>query len=137
MTDEFINLSDDELGLNETFEPTVMDKGEEAELRIVSFTSGQDKNGDNYIMPFFEVVEDPHCKEFGDYMKIPNADKMSSKELNKARLRIAAWKEAFDIPNDTLDIKNDVIGKTGYAILGVGTDQEDQPINKVNKYTNG
>ena len=132
MTEEFIDLSN--VNLDDTFEPTVMKDGEEAQLRIVSFLKGKNKNEDDYIMPFFEVIDDPYCKEFGDYIALPSAD-MSPKELNKTKLRMKELSAAFDIDfSGTIDIKNDIVGKEGYAILGVGKDQDGLPVNKIKKY---
>lgn len=135
MAEEFIDLSG--INLEDTYTPTVVETGTEAELRIVSFMKDKDKNGKDFIMPFFEIVDEPYAKEFGDYMPLPSGD-MSPKELNNAKLRLIAFSQAFDINlSGTLDIKNDVIGKKGWAILGIGKDKEKQPVNKVNKYVTG
>ena len=135
MAEDYIDLSD--INFDDTWESTVAQKGTEAKLRIIYMTKGIDKNQNDYILPFFELVEDNHNKEFGDYMPLPS-ERMSPKELNKAKERIAAFAQAFEIDlSQTLDIKNDVVGKTGWAILGIGDDQDDQPTNKVNKYVIG
>lgn len=132
MSEEFIDLSN--VNLDDTFEPTVMKDGEEAQLRIVSFLKAKNKNEGDYIMPFFEVLDDPYCKEFGDYIALPS-DTMSPKELNKTKLRMKELAAAFDIDfGGTIDIKNDIVGKEGYAILGIGKDQEGLPVNKIKKY---
>lgn len=128
-----LDLSDS--GLDETWEPTTVKSGEEYKLRIVSFVQGTDKNGNDYIMPFFEVVDEPRCKEFGDYMPIPNPGSMGEKELNKARLRLATFLRAFDLGTQ-IDIDEDA-GKEGWAILGMGKDQDGEKVNKVNKYVAG
>jgi len=135
MSEEFVDLSN--TALNDTFEPTVHPAGEEAVLRIVSFLKSQDKNGNDYMMPFFEIIDDAYAKEFGDYMPLPNAG-MSPKEVNKSKLRILSFSKAFDIDfSQPLDIKNDIVGKTGWAILGVKTDQEGEPINSIKKFVGG
>ena len=135
MSNEYLNLSD--VDLTDVFEPTVAQKGTEAELRIISMLPGIDKNGNNFIMPFFEIMDEPYSKEFGDYLPLPN-DSMSPKERNNAKLKLIAFSTAFDIDlSGELDIKNDIVGKTGWAILGVGKDKEDQPNNKISKYVAG
>lgn len=135
MTEEFIDLSGVELG--DTFEPTVRPVGEEMKLRVVSFMKSTDKNGNDFIMPFFEVIEDDYCKEFGHYLPLPH-DQMSPKELNKARLDIGGFATAFDVNfSGELDIKNDIVGKTGWAILAVGKDQEGNPVNTIRRYVEG
>lgn len=135
MSEEFVDLSG--VDLEDTFEPTVKKKGEECKLRIVSCLVDTDKNGNRYIMPFFEDPDDPYLKEFGDFMSLPH-DGMSPKDANKAKLRLKGFAEAFDVDfSGALDIKNDLVGKTGWAILGVGKDQDGQPVNRVNKYVTG
>ena len=135
MTEEFIDLSG--VNFDETFEPTVLADGEEAELRIVSFMKNVDKNGRDFIMPFFEIPEDQFSKEFGDFLPLPHAE-MSPKEKNTALLKLQGFSEAFGIDlSSQLDIKNDIVGQTGWAILGVGKDQDGNPTNKIRKYVRG
>jgi len=125
------------VNLDDTTEPTTLPKGEEAKLRIISFKQDTDKNGTKYVMPFFESTEDPYCKEFGDYIPLPN-DNMSPKELNKCKIRLAHFGAAFGIDfSKELDPKEDIIGNEGWAILGMGTDMDDLPVNKISKYVVG
>lgn len=136
MSEDFLDLGDS--GLGETFDWEIMAKGEEVELRVISMNIDRDKNGKRYMMPFFEVVGEPRVKEFGDYMPLPDPKTMNEKELNKARIRIRNFGEAFGVDfSRQVDVREEVIGATGGAILGIGTDQDDQPINKVNKYVTG
>jgi len=122
---------------NDLVEPTTLPKGEEAKLRIISFNQDTDKNGVKYVMPFFESVNDPYCKEFGDYIPLPH-EGMSPKDLNKAKLRLAHFATAFDVDlTKELDPKEDIIGNEGWAILGMGTDMDDLPVNKISKYVVG
>lgn len=124
------------LNLNETFEPEVIPAGEEVNLRIINVNTGTNKNGKPYLMPFFEAPEYPYLKEFGDYMELPNRD-MDAKALNKAKLKILSFLNAFDLDtNSNLDVET-LKGHTGYAILGVGKDQDGEPINRINKYVAG
>ena len=135
MAEEFIDLSG--VDLENTYEPTVADAGTEAELRVISFLKDKDKNGTDYIMPFFEILEDPYAKEFGDYMPLPNSS-MNPKELNKAKIRLKEFSTAFGINlQGTLDVKNDVVGKTGWAILGHGKDRDGGKINNIRRYMTG
>ena len=125
------------VALDNTVEPTVMKAGEEEKLRVVNMIEGTDKNQVRYIMPFFESVNDPYCKEFGDYLPLPH-DGMGPKDLNKAKLRIADFFSAFGIDaSKPIDVEADVKGKEGYAIVGMGKDKDDQPVNKINKYVKG
>ena len=125
------------VNLDNTFEPTTLPKGEEAKLRIVSFLNDVDKNGVKYVMPFFESVQDPYCKEFGDYIPLPH-DGMSPKDLNRAKLKLAGFLSAFGVDaSKELNPDKDIIGREGWAILGMGKDQDDLPTNKISKYVIG
>jgi len=135
MAEDFVDLSS--VDLDDVHEETIIPAGTEAKLRIVSFLKDKNKNNEDYIMPFYEVLDDPYCKEFGDYMALPN-DSMSPKEQNRSKLRIKTFKDTFDISfSGTLDIKNDIIGKEGWAILGVGKDQDGNEINRIRRYVSG
>jgi len=121
-----------EYALDDTWEPIVVPKDEEYELKIVSFLKDVDKRGYPFLMPFFEVTDEPRCKEFGAYMPFPNPDMMSEKELNNARRDLAAFMAAFDL-GTSIDMDSDV-GKTGWAILGIGKDKDGEPVNKINRF---
>ena len=135
MPEDFIDLSGVEL--SDTFEPTVRPAGEEMQLRVVSFRKATNKNGDDYVQPFFEVMEDDYCKEFGDYLELPH-EGMSPKQLNNAKLAINSFSQAFDVDfSGELDIKNDIVGKVGWAILSVTKDQDGNPVNSIRRYVEG
>jgi len=123
-------------GLNDIPEEKTVEARDEYKLNIVSILSGrQDKNGDDYIMPFFEVVGEPLCKEFGDFILVPNPDKMSEKELVKAQRQLGQFLAAFKI--DPKFDPDEEQGTEGWAILGLGTGKDGQPQNKINKYMVG
>jgi len=124
------------LALDDTFEPTVLPKGEEAKLRIVNIIDGKDRNDNIYIMPFFESVDDPYCKEFGDYLPLPDSS-MSKKKLNESKIRLKEFLDAFDIDPSQEINPEEVKGREGWAILGIGKDKDDLPINKISKYVIG
>lgn len=133
MSEQFVDLTD--VNLEDTFEPEVLPKDEEAELRVISMLIDRDKNGKRYMMPFFESTDNMRVKEFGDYMPFPNKDLMNEKELNNAKLRIKDFGLAFDVDfSSPIDIKQELVGKTGWAILGVGDGQDGNPINKIKRY---
>lgn len=134
MSDQWLDFQD--MSLDDTFEPEVLPKDEEAKLRIVSMLIDVDKNGKRYMMPFFETPDNPRVKEFGDYLPFPDSNTMNEKELNKAKLKIKDFGQAFDLnfSSGPIDVKNDVIGKEGWAILGIGKDQDDLPVNKIKRY---
>lgn len=135
MTESILDLTD--VNLDDFQELTTVKAREEYKLRITSFISGVDKNGLDYVMPFFEVVGEPTCKEFGDFINIPDKDNMSEKDLNLAKIHITSFFIAFKIDYSKPIKYSDEVGQEGWAILGMGKDQQDEPVNKVNKYIAG
>lgn len=132
MSEEYLDLTG--VDTEDTFDPVVLDKGTEARLRIVSMISGKNQNGNPYIMPFFDCPDEAYFKEFGEYIELPN-ESQSPKARNNAKLKLKAFKDCFDIDfSQTLDVKNDVVGKEGDVILGIGKDKDGAPSNKVDKY---
>ena len=132
---DFIDLSSVEL--TDTFVPEVLEAGAEVQLVITSMLVDNNKNGDRYMMPFFDVVDNPTVADINDYMELPH-ERMAPKDLNNAKLRIVDFGAAFGIDfSSQLDIKNDVVGQTGYAILGVGKDRDKNPANKIQRYMAG
>ena len=122
--------------IDNTFEPEVLPKGEEVELRITGVNKDKNKNGEDYIMPFYEVVGMPRVKEFGDYLPLPNSN-MNEKQLNQARLKLKSFFIAFGIDYTGEVNLDECVGATGSAILGMGKDMDDQPQNKISKYVAG
>jgi hypothetical protein len=102
-------------------EPIVVDAGTEVTLRITAVAEGTNKNGNTYIMPRFEVENEPYCKDFSKYMELPH-DEMTEKQRNKALWALKELCQCFDISLD--DDTEDWQGATGDAILGVSSDQE-------------
>ena len=103
--------------------------GTEAELRIINILCGEDKNGDNYIMPFFDVPDEPNVQEISKYMVEP-AEGMPESKYNKARRDLLAFGQAFDIDWSGEVNLDEQAGKTGYAILGVSKDGTQNTIRK-------
>lgn len=132
---EFIDLSG--VNLDDTFDPEVLPAGEEVELVITSMLFDTNKNGDRYMMPFFDVVDQPTVKDITDYIELPH-ERMAPKDLNNAKLKIVSLGQAFSIDfSGQLDIKNDVVSQKGFAILGVGKDRDGNPCNTIRKYVAG
>lgn len=122
-------------GLDDVHEETVVEAGEEYKLRIISFLFGEDKKGFSYMMPFFEVDGEPYCKEFGDFIRDPDKEKMTEKELNRSKARLGSFLNAFRI--DPRFDPDEEVGKEGWAILGIGKDQNGEDQNKINRYVIG
>jgi len=105
-----------DVDVSSAVEPTIIPAGTEVKLRISGCKFGEDKNGNAYIMPFFEAPEEETSKEFNHYMPLPRED-MSAKDKNKASWEISQLCQAFDLamPLDT----DDMTGAEGWAIVDV------------------
>lgn len=123
-----------ELDLDDAVEPTIVEADEEYKLRIVSCIKGTNKNGKDYIMPFFEPTDHPTAKEFGKYMPLPDDD-MSPKELNNCKWILRTFCESFSIDHTrSIDHSVELPGQTGWAILGLGTDRDGEECNTIKKF---
>jgi hypothetical protein len=124
-----------DLDLEGAVEPTIVEANEEYELRIMSCLKRDDKNGYEYIMPFFEIIEEPIAKEFGKFMYLPDSGRMSEKELNKCKWTLTVFCDSFGIDHTkTIDHEADLPGLTGWAILGLGTDRDGEECNTIKKF---
>jgi hypothetical protein len=111
-----------ELDLESAVEPTVVDEGE-YNLRIIDVTEGTDKNSMAYIMPRLEVVDNPYSKDFTIFLHIPDKATMDAKRLNTAKVRMTNFLKCFGVdPASRINFKDNLPGKTGWCLLGVGED---------------
>jgi len=118
-------------------EPKVLPAGEEVQLRIITVNTGNDKNGRPYFMPVFEVLSEPMAKEFSDFFAVPTKE-MSEKDYKRAIYKIKLFAQAFDIDlGRPIDYEDDLVGLTGWAILGVRRSDEYGDQNTVKKYIAG
>lgn len=127
-------------GMDDTPELVFLEKGTEVEVRIVNVTRDEDKNGTEYIMPFYEVINHPEADqipEFSDYMPLPDSDE-TEKENMKRKRRLNDFAQAFNFSwAQPVNIPNDLKGKTGFVIVGYGESDDYGPQNKVRKYVTG
>ena len=118
-------------------EPTVHEEGTEIEARITNIIKGTDKNGDDYIMPWFEDSEDANVEDFSKYMPLPS--KEATEKQNRRRLRdLVSFSECFDLPifDGEFDLE-DGKGAKGWIIVGIGKDQDGNRVNTAKKFLAG
>jgi len=114
-----------EMGLEEANEPYAVKAGEEYKLVIVDVKEGTDKNDLDYLMPKIEVVGEPYAKDFSYFLHVPNAKKMSVKQLNRVRFNYRSFCECFGIDlSRPHDPKDEWPGHEGFAILGASSDDQ-------------
>ena len=119
-------------------EPVAGDQ--EVQVRIVGFrtddddnTIRTDKNGDAFIMPIYEIQDEPNAPEFSDYIGLDDSDE--KKRNNKLR-KLKNWKACFGIPDGGADL-DEAVGNQGWIIVGLKNDAEYGPQNFVKRYVAG
>ena len=111
------NVLDHDFG--DVVEPRTVSADTESELRIVNVRVDSDKNGYPYMMPFFEVINDPYAKEFSHFIRLPH-EEQSAKEMNRTKYRLKTFYDAFGVDYSRgVNPSEDMPGKTGWAILGM------------------
>lgn len=120
-------------------EPRVVEANSEVKLRILDVRTGNDKNGNPYIMPRFEVPSDPLAKDFTKYLPVPNADlkREDLKKFERSRWDMTEFMAAFEIDVTRPGDPEDWSGKEGWAILGVSKSDEYGEQNFVKKFVKG
>jgi hypothetical protein len=126
------------MGLDETTQLVYLPKGTEVEVRIVNVVKDVDKNGEDYIMPYFEVInhEDADAiPEFSTYIPFPS-NAQTPKENNKRKLRLSSFLQAFDVDGVMVNLK-ELKGLTGFVVVGYKETEDYGPQNTVNKFVTG
>ena len=115
-------------------EPSVLDAGKEAKLRILEVRRDNDKNDHEYILPRFEVVDEPTAMDFTDFMYLPDSW-MDEKQLVRVKDKLRKFLLAFEVDlGMSIDLANDLDGREGWAILGVKRSDEYGDSNTIRKY---
>ena len=117
-------------------EPKVIPAGSECKVRIIDVRHDTDKNGNPYLMPRFDIVDEPLAKDFTDFMGL-SYDGQSEKEKERADWKVKTFLASFDLPDPYKGAPEDMQGHTGWAILGVKTDDTYGEQNTVRKYVTG
>jgi hypothetical protein len=104
--------------LDNTPEPKALEKGTEAELRVLEVREGVDKNGHDYVMPTLDVPDFPEVKDFTYFIGLPHSG-MTPKQLQQAKWKMKSFCLAFGLPTSgKSDPVDDWPGARGWAILG-------------------
>ncbi len=124
------------IDVTDVVDPYAMDADSECELRIIDVRQDNNKNGDPYLMPRFEVVGEVAAKEFSYYMGIPT-DSMNAKQVNAAASKYRKFCLAFGIDAADEQDPEDWIGLEGVAILGLEETPEYGEQNYIKRYVTG
>lgn len=118
------------MGLDEAVEPEVLPGGEEYKLRIIKAHISES----GYLVIRMEAVDHPAAKEVSVPLQIPKAG-MDAKALNRARLKMNYFREAFEVGN--VDDVEDLVGLEGYCVLRVKESEDFGEQNEVARFVSG
>jgi hypothetical protein len=118
--------------------PHTLPKGTEAQIRLIGINEGvSEKNGAHWFMPRFDVPSDPMVKEFNSFFWNPSDNgKISEKQRQMNNYSFQQFTKCFGIDLSKPFAFEDLIGKTGWAILGVLNDEYGEK-NTISKYVTG
>ena len=120
-------------GVGDAQEPVIAPADEEYKLRVVAVKVDTDKNDNGYMLPTFEVVDNPLVKEFTRFFSTPRDD-MDEKKLNSCKLQLKRFFDAVGFePGPNFDTEQ-LIGLKFWAILGVEEDEKYGASNYIKKF---
>jgi len=107
--------------------------GGEYQLQIVGAIMGVDKNGHDYFLPTFGILNEPYSKDFTKFFGVPH-DEMNEKQINAAKFNLGAFKDCFGIKKGKFSM-DEILGNTGWAILGLGKEDPEYGVqNYIKKF---
>jgi len=134
MSDSMLDIAAGDLDDAQELKP--VRSNEEVKLQVIDVRCDRDKNDNPYIMPTFEILDFPTAKNFTKYLALPT-DEMDAKKKNNAALALRKFFKAFEIDysGGQLNIE-EIIGATGWAILGVDENEDSEygPQNYVKRF---
>lgn len=123
-----------QVNYDDAVEPKCVEADEEYQLRITSAKVSENKNGNPYLMVFFEVKDEPTAKELSHYFELPNGE-MNEKRLNQAKWGLKNFFQAIDFDGSReFDPADDLPGCECWAILGLREDEQYGEQNFVKKF---
>jgi hypothetical protein len=108
----------------------------EVKLRIIAVRVDKNKHGNDYIMPTFEIPDNLSAPEFTKYMELPREDMDARMKAKKLRI-LENFGECFDFDIFSAWEEPDLVGREGYAIVGVESDEEYGDKNYIKRFITG
>ncbi len=122
-----------DLDVGDAQEPITVAADEERKLRITSCHVTESDKG-TFLIPRFEVIDEPFAKEFTSPLRIPTDD-LGEKELNRAKWNLKVFFETFEFEvRGEFDPKDDLPGCEGWAILGIRESDDYGEQNTIKRY---
>jgi len=122
-----------DIDVGDAQEPKVVPADEEYELRIIDAKTDTNKDGNPYLLPRLEVVGEPLAKDFTKYIALPH-EEMDAKQLNRTKWALKNYLECFGLPTEGKLVVGDMVGSTGWGILGVEDNEQYGEQNYVKKF---
>jgi hypothetical protein len=121
--------------------PKVLPDNTEAELRIIAVNSGvSEKNGCKYYQLVFDIPAEPMAKDFQGFFwdLIDAQEKITDKQRERNKYEFENFRTAFGIDiSKPFSWEDDLVGRTGRAILGIKRDSQYGDKNTVKKFVHG
>ena len=122
-----------DIDVGDAQEPKVVPADEEYELRIIDAKTDINTSGNPYLLPRLEIVGEPLAKDFTKYIGLPH-EEMDAKQLNRAKWALKNYLECFGLPTSGQLVVDDMVGSTGWGILGVEDNEQYGEQNYVKKF---
>ena len=122
-----------DMDFSDVQEPTAVAGDSEYKIRVVDVRQDTDKNGNPYLLPRFEVPDEPAAKEFTKFFRLPH-EGLDAKQMNSAKYQLKVFFDAFDIDPASLQQPEDLIGAEGWAILGLEETEQWGDQNYIKKF---
>jgi len=120
-------------------EPSCVDPGE-YKIRITGFRKDQSGNivrtsdsGNRYFIMTFDIPDEEFSKGLSKIFSLPNKDH-DAKQTNAIKWNLECFKKAFGL--DEINFSA-MVGKEGYAILGISSSEQYGDQNEVKKFITG
>jgi hypothetical protein len=133
MSEEYGTILD--VDTSDAIEPQAVEEGE-YKIRITGFRKDSDGNivrtsdsGFKYFLVVYDIPEVAASKNFSQIFSVPT-DSMEPKQLNGAKWALESFKRCFGVSEINFDA---MIGREGYALLGLKDDPEYGEQNVVKK----
>jgi hypothetical protein len=124
-----------DIGTEDVPEITSVPQGE-YELKILSAETKDSKKGDPMIALYMEVLGEATADNLNHYIMLPtdgDDEKTRVRKLN----RLKEFKSCFHLPSSGPIASEDMVGATGWAILGEEESQEFGKQNRVKRFIVG
>ena len=116
-------------------EPEIVERGEyEVQVTRVDEEMRTSRNGNEYITMQISIVGVPYAQEIYHNMFMPSSN-LEERVNNKRLLTWKALFDAFDLEKSGEGYNlQELVGRTGRALIGEDTDQNDIPRNRVMRF---